>query len=168
MREQLFEPRLSLVLIAHDLLEGGPVLASQLAQELASRPHPSKPLGILVDTFGSVAHLVGNIAQLGGDRRQAPCEITIRSTLVERSHSRGDGIGRTAVGGERRARRRARLAMHAGVSQRVFLGIESVVLVGILDRGMTKLGDLKPVEVDLAGPRPFVAAEVDEGRLDRS
>ena len=145
------------------------VLAAQLAQQLAAGARRASARG----------------------RPRWPRRRRAARPRRRRARRRGRAAGRSRAGerrpaGERGQRRgharraappslgqrvdggRGRLAVGDGVGQRVLLGVQRVVLVGIVEAGGVELVDLEAQQVDLPGPRPLVAAERGErGRRPR-
>ena len=94
---------------------------------------------------------------LGEPVDERPGTALARSEPPQRD---ADGVAAAAVAGERLVGERPRRARCAtALAERVLDRVERRVLVGIVDGGGVELGELEAGEVDLARPRPLVAAE---------
>ncbi len=87
-------------------------------------------------------------------------------TAVQRGHHLRQAVDHTGVAREDLHGDPTGLAVRDGVGEQVLVGLEAFVLVGVLDGGGGELVRLVAEQVDLAGPRPFVATERLEARLD--
>ena len=156
---QLVEPLRRLVAEDQDLGEVVAVLADEVAQQLAAGPHGSEALGVVLDAVAEVADLRRHVVQLGQQRGQPAGHGAVGRPATERGEPGGDGVATGAIRGERGVGGGSRLPVPERVGQRVLLGGQPGLLLGIVDAGGVQLGHLVAQEVGLAGPRALVAPE---------
>ena len=154
--------------VGDDIDECRAVLAPQVAQQLPAGPQRRQPLGVFFDALGDGPDVVRDVVEIGLHRSQTIGERPIRGAVAQGTERGRDGVERRAVvAAERGARQCAGFAMGQRVGQLALVALESLVFVGVGEGRALQLVDLEPVEIDLARPRAFVAAERRERGVDR-
>ena len=122
--------------------------------------------GSSLDGLGRGAHLGDHVVELGQGRRQPVGDAGERGPPGQRGLGPGDLVAAATVGAEGVERGGRRLAVGGGVGEGVLLGVEAIVLVGVVEGGRLQLRELVAQQVDLAGPGAGVAAQLGEAAVD--
>jgi hypothetical protein len=164
---QLGEPLAQPLALGDHLAQCLPVLAAQVAQQLAAGPHDVQPLGVLLDALAGGPQVGGQVPDLGGHRPKPVLQGGERSAARHGGDRHADGVGggrgtaggtAVAVAAERGERLGRGLAVGGRVGQGILLGLQRLVLVGPGDGRAGDLVDLVADQVQLPGPGPLVAA----------
>ena len=168
---ELTQPDPEPVTLGQDVGQRLAVLAPQIVQELPALAQLGEAFRVLVDRLTGGPQLARHVAQLGCQRPQPRLGIAKGRSPRQERQRRADGIGGRcgglgrafgAVAAEQHDRTGRRLAVRGGIGQLVLQPLQLRVLVRTGDGGGVDVGNLVAQEVQLAGPRPLVAAHLAE------
>ena len=115
-----------------DLSERVAVLAAQILQHLASIADRRETRRIGVDPLAGAAQRASQIVHLGGELAQSTDLLGERGPVPEGTERTGEGVGRTAIVGQRGDGTERGVAMSGGIGQQFGLGAEMVVLLSLI------------------------------------